>query len=162
MLLKRRAKAAVKLSDVSAGAERFQAGASAGVRVFLWLGLLFMVAETIANIVRLDLWSLPLSAYFVCVYAMLLRRKVWQWRRPATSFWTWVTRPRSLAVIGVGLACFGLDRVDDVRRQGAVRSLAPVLSVFVMFAACYLLSIPVTWIVLKHGRRRGQGPSVGP
>ena len=139
---------------MSSGDERLEPSSGPGLLIFLSMGLLLMFGESIANVILFDFWPLPLSLYFVFVFTVLLRKKVWQWRPAAASFTTWLAKPQALAVIAIGLACLALETVGDVRRRGAVRALVPMFSVVILFAVCYLLSIPVTWIILRYRRNR--------
>lgn len=142
--------------------ERLQTWGMGGLRAFLYVFLLFTVIETIANLVRFDLWSLPLSAYYVFLYAVLIRKKVWQWPQPEGP-WVrrWLSRPRNLALVGTGVACFILDTVGDARGEGALLALAPVLGVLLLFAVCYVLSVPIAWVVVKHRLRQNSRGRAG-
>jgi hypothetical protein len=154
-LAEQRASGPANLAGVPDSGERLQSWSKGGLRAFLYMFLLFTVIETIVNLFRFDLWSLPLGAYYVFLYAVLIRNKVWQWPQPEGP-WVrrWLSRPRNLAFVGTGVACFILDTVGDVRREGALLALAPVLGVLLLFAVCYVLSVPIAWVVAKYRLRQ--------
>ena len=140
--------------DVRDGEERLQRWSQAGVRVVLYFLLIVSVVEIVAGLVVVDLWSLPLSAYYAILSAVLIRRRAWRWDSSQFSLRAWLSRPRNLALVGVGVACFAVAKAGDVRREGELVALAPIVGVLVLFAVCYAIAVPVEWVVWKYRLRR--------
>ncbi len=132
------------------------------MRALLYVVLLVSAGETIAALVAFDLWSLPLSAYYAILSAVLIWRKAWQWGPSPISLRAWLSKPRNLALVGVGVACFAVAKAGDVRREGALAALAPFVAVLVFIAVSYAIAVPLEWVVWKYRLRRHKARGTSP